>query len=32
MPLYEIWYHDKWRTYDTYERQYIKSSEENTKQ
>lgn len=32
MTLYEIWYHDEWRTKDTYERQYIGSSEEDTKQ
>ena len=32
MTLYEIWYHDEWRSYDTYERQYIGLSEEDTKQ
>ena len=32
MTLYEIWYHDEWRTKNTYERQYIGSSEEDTKQ
>lgn len=32
MTLYEIWYHDEWRTCDTYRRQYIGVSEEDTKQ
>ena len=32
MTLYEIQYHDEWRTCDTYRRQYIGSSEEDTKQ
>ena len=32
MTLYEIWYHDEWRTCNTYRRQYIGVSEEDTKQ
>lgn len=32
MTLYEIWYHDEWRTKNTYRRQYIGASEEDTKQ
>ena len=30
MILYEVWYHDEWRSTDTYQRQAILSSIDNT--
>lgn len=30
MILYEIWYHDEWRSMDTYQRQAILSSVDGT--
>lgn len=32
MELFEIYYHDEWRTTNTYKRQYIASSATNTEQ
>lgn len=32
MTLYEIWYHDEWRSRDTYRRQYISTDTEDVKQ
>lgn len=30
MTLYEVWYHDEWRSTDTYQRQAILSSIDDT--
>lgn len=30
MTLYEVWYHDEWRSTDTYQRQAILSTTRNT--
>lgn len=32
MTLYEIYYHDEWRSIDTYSREHIASSAEDAKQ
>ncbi len=32
MTLYEVYYHDPWRTYSTYARQYITTSPQDAEQ